>query len=64
MNIYLRFRLAVFLISLLYVDVSPVFAQICDHEYSYQSLDSNSDKHDEEYAPTQRVAKVRSDRAT
>ena len=62
MNIYLRFRLAGFLISLLYVDVSPVFAQICDHEYSYQSLDSNSDKHDEEYAPTQRVAKVRSDR--
>lgn len=59
MNIYLRFRLAGFLISLLYVDVSPVFAQICDHEYSYQSLDSNN--HDEEYSPTQRVAKVRSD---
>ena len=62
MNIYLRFRLAVFLISFLYVDLSPVFAQVCAHEYSYPSLDSNSDKHQEEYAPTQRVATVRSDR--
>ena len=62
MKLYLRFRLAAFLISLFCVYVSPVFAQVCAHEYAYPSLDSNLDKHDEEYSPTQRVAAVSSDR--
>ena len=58
MKIHLRFRLAVFVISLPCNCVVPVFAQVCPKEY----LHPNSASHDEEYSPTQRVASVRSDR--
>ena len=56
MKIYLRFRLAAFLISLPCVYGSPVFAQVCAPDYAYANLD----KH--EYSPTQRVGSVKRDR--
>jgi len=58
MKIYLRFRLAVFVISLSSTCVAPVLAQVCPKEYSLPNLENAH----EEYPPTQRVASVRSDR--
>jgi len=58
MKIHLRFRLAVFVISLSCIYVAPLFAQVCSQEYSHLNLEN----HDKEYPPTQRVAHVRSDR--
>lgn len=57
MKIHLRFRLAVFVISLSCSCVTPLFAQVCSKD-SQVNLGNNN----EEYPPTQRVASVRSDR--
>ena len=59
MKIHLRFRLAVFVISLSCPCLAPVLSQVCSKEYSHPNLEN----HDEEYSPTQRVAAVRSDRS-
>ncbi|WGS74148.1 M23 family metallopeptidase [Pseudanabaena galeata] len=58
MKIHLRFRLAVFVISLSSTCVTPVLAQVCLKEYPHPNLED----HKEEYSPTQRVASVRGDR--
>ncbi len=57
MKIHLRFRLAVFVISLSCSCVTPLLAQVCSKN-SQVNLGNNN----EEYPPTQRVASVRSDR--
>jgi len=58
MKIHLRFRLAVFVISLSYTCVAHVSAQVCPKEYYHPNLGNEH----EEYPLTQRVASVRSDR--
>lgn len=58
MKIYLRFRLAVCVISLSCTCVDPIFSQVCTKEYSHPNLKNDH----EEYPPTQRVAAIRSDR--